>query len=743
MITITNRLQIQFNIEAIERDFVFIRIKRETKENKWVGASQLDSLFGKEFMAVATLFIDNKYAYAMFKKITNKKPVDIYTLISKARDSKLFDDDTAITKVIPVDNKERTDGYIRGAWLVQILFNYLASSKSRYEKYQFCNLTGLLLVVFQSPHKKGHLDIAKIKIDAKDEDWFLNVSIVRYRSLSDINIELARIKDPRRKDQLEKALKKPYYRFEGTTSTYTFRRHLPSDGEFDINSTYVECGKTNEKASLPFLEFANVEAFNKSRAGIFHNIFNLAQKDLSEYISIDLLGRDAVDYCELKNSLIKDPKQMNLILADQKIHIVDKVSSEESRAIIDYSKEIIMKEYDLPSKIITVGNEDKSNKLNIRIIHEESYYIKNNIVDEYKRSDLSINRQNITIESLKFQTKAIKNIIETSVKELLIKKDITDLKFSLFEWDKLGLSGTWTFAAWDEDEENVIFMEILHDGQFSFSRRSQDCDLFNISQFDAYLEYMSYKKSDTKESATYDEDDVNQKRKKKPNLEGLVISNEGDINQIFLTQEITLPDLERIHTLLSEREVSFPEEISTGYALWEIVQQFLKTHSVSSQQGFNILLDELKGFGSNAVDKNEFYKLIGKHLSKSGKAVKGKDPEKLRDYFWEMHGVRFIFPKDNRSKEEIFDATVDIKYFGETDNEAYYFVGCSKASIQSSLKDSCHLRKIVAVNKDSKLVFQQLLPTMDVDFVRTGQSTVIPFPFKYIREYMAMNKQEE
>jgi hypothetical protein len=50
------------------------------------------------------------------------------------------------------------------------------------------------------------------------------------------------------------------------------------------------------------------------------------------------------------------------------------------------------------------------------------------------------------------------------------------------------------------------------------------------------------------------------------------------------------------------------------------------------------------------------------------------------------------------------------------------------------------LRKIVAVGKDSKLVFSQLLATMDVDFVRTGQSTVIPFPFKYIREYIEMNK---
>ena len=52
-----------------------------------------------------------------------------------------------------------------------------------------------------------------------------------------------------------------------------------NDGELDINSTYVECGKTNEKASLPFLEFGSVEAFNKSRSGIFYNIFNLAKKD--------------------------------------------------------------------------------------------------------------------------------------------------------------------------------------------------------------------------------------------------------------------------------------------------------------------------------------------------------------------------------------------------------------------------------------------------------------------------------
>ncbi|WP_041232914.1 hypothetical protein [Cylindrospermum stagnale] len=68
------------------------------------------------------------------------------------------------------------------------------------------------------------------------------------------------------------------------------------------------------------------------------------------------------------------------------------------------------------------------------------------------------------------------------------------------------------------------------------------------------------------------------------------------------------------------------------------------------------------------------------------------------------------------------------------EKDAYYFVGDRRDKVQFSFKDACHLRQIVAVN-GSKLIFRELLPTMDVDFVRTGQSTVIPFPFKYIREY--------
>ena len=40
---------------------------------------------------------------------------------------------------------------------------------------------------------------------------------------------------------------------------------------------------------------------------------------------------------------------------------------------------------------------------------------------------------------------------------------------------------------------------------------------------------------------------------------------------------------------------------------------------------------------------------------------------------------------------------------------------------------------------DSPNMFDKRLPLMDVTFVRNEQLTVIPFPFKYLREYVNDN----
>ncbi len=55
--------------------------------------------------------------------------------------------------------------------------------------------------------------------------------------------------------------------------------------------------------------------------------------------------------------------------------------------------------------------------------------------------------------------------------------------------------------------------------------------------------------------------------------------------------------------------------------------------------------------------------------------------------------------------------------------------------LQYTANNATLIRKAEPVS-GSAPIFNDLLPLMNVMFVKNGQLTVIPFPFKYIREYM-------
>ncbi|MEH2289456.1 hypothetical protein [Nostoc sp.] len=295
----------------------------------------------------------------------------------------------------------------------------------------------------------------------------------------------------------------------------------------------------------------------------------------------------------------------------------------------------------------------------------------------------------------------------------------------MFDWGKLKLKGIWTFAAWDDDTNHVIFMEIQPNGNFEFYEIDGQDILLHWQKFEKYRKFMT-------EGSSGD---------KIEKLEGLVISDADDINQIFITDEISIPDLYKIEAILREVETELPENKQNGNELADIVEEFLQEPSDLDIEKFKLLSLELIKIGSQPISKGDFKSLIAQYLGTTRK-VGDKDIDvsstseatRFRDYLLDQYQIRLKFPQDNQSKEDLFDASLNIKYFGETEKEAYYFVGDRREKVKFSFKDACHLRKIVAVD-DSKLIFRQLLETMDVDFVRTGQSTVIPFPFKYIREY--------
>lgn len=81
----------------------------------------------------------------------------------------------------------------------------------------------------------------------------------------------------------------------------------------------------------------------------------------------------------------------------------------------------------------------------------------------------------------------------------------------------------------------------------------------------------------------------------------------------------------------------------------------------------------------------------------------------------------------------------DIHSF-ELDGVYHYFVGAVGYTMRLSVQSAANIRKVIPVN-GSELFFDRLLPLMEVLFVRNNQLTVLPFPFKNLREYIAMEEQ--
>lgn len=92
--------------------------------------------------------------------------------------------------------------------------------------------------------------------------------------------------------------------------------------------------------------------------------------------------------------------------------------------------------------------------------------------------------------------------------------------------------------------------------------------------------------------------------------------------------------------------------------------------------------------------------------------------------------------KISRSKDSLikyFGGCLDI-YFKNTGDCILYSSGQIGIGMNTTIAKASHVRKIVSY-KEADLFFQDYLETMNVTFIRNGQLTVIPFPFKYLREY--------
>lgn len=108
--------------------------------------------------------------------------------------------------------------------------------------------------------------------------------------------------------------------------------------------------------------------------------------------------------------------------------------------------------------------------------------------------------------------------------------------------------------------------------------------------------------------------------------------------------------------------------------------------------------------------------------------------EKINDEFKIDRTHKF---RSEEGRDEFLNACLDIKMF-DKDGGKYYFVGTIGLGMQSSIPNAVNIRRIEPYD-GAPLFFEKLLPLMNATFVRNQRMTVIPFPFKYLREWVSLD----
>lgn len=91
--------------------------------------------------------------------------------------------------------------------------------------------------------------------------------------------------------------------------------------------------------------------------------------------------------------------------------------------------------------------------------------------------------------------------------------------------------------------------------------------------------------------------------------------------------------------------------------------------------------------------------------------------------------------RSKESREELLSGVVDINLY-EINNKSFYSVGIQGYGMQTSIPKASHLYEVDVIQGHNFI--KELMETMAVSFVKYKSFTVMPYPIKYLNEYILM-----
>jgi len=662
---ISNELNVTFNYSKIDEDFDIYCISTSDKYIKG-GAEFLDI---DDIKISSIVFEKGNSFYAMIPKDTTSRSLFIKLLNSKD-DGNSLSLKAVLSKDVPANI------------MAQLFLNALTSPTDKI--LSFNNLSGKLLC-FRAEwldKRKENMHCIEIKITKN-----LDIKIIAHR-MSAVALKKWMNFGKRKFEE--------YPQYEFSYNNHTLRR--VSKESRNRKENFIMKPVNNEKGFVTFFDFSDYKKFTCTKIGVLYEMLDVLNKEYGEYIDIKFKRYKIDDVLKCKRKKLESYIEIvaNEIIK-QGIHFVDEVKTSTSK---DYLSDIVSKVKEIvPDAECSIGEELMKEKLNIRYIHDKSFYeAYDSDPHQDEMKDYAV--QHITVENFKSDSDAvIKNIL----KELVIKNDLNIGKITLDDWNKLGFKNDWLFCV--QSDEKYYFMTVHNDGTFTID--TAKLELFTESKYDKYIEQFS----------------VNN------DIIGLISDSDGNINLIKNTDLYSIPDFSFIGDIL--KNVAEDEKF-TGSDLKVWMEDLENT--TDNMNTSTILIDTIpKIDDAKEYSKAEIMGLLKPYKSRAAK-------KEIVNYVFQNTGkLIYSYMRGEEEKNEFLSGNIDINYIKESDNSALFSVGEIGNSMNYSIDRASVLRRIEAV-EGSRLFFRDLLPLMGVEFVRNGMLTVLPFPFKYLREYILKDK---
>lgn len=496
--------------------------------------------------------------------------------------------------------------------------------------------------------------------------------------------------------KFEKRKLQDFPQYEFSYNNNTLKR--VSNENKDRRENFIIKPVDGERGSITFFDFTDYETFSCTKMGVLYDILNALHDEFGKYIRVKFKQYSIDEVLEYKRAsleLYKDIVKKEVL--NSGINIVDVVHSETSEDYLQDVADGINKI--IPEAKCSVGKRLSKKKLNVRYIHDKSFY-SDSEVDPHQESMEDYVVQHITVENFKHQSSAaVYNIL----KELVIKKDIATGKITLVDWSQYGYKADWLFGV--VVDGTYYFMTIHPDGSFKIEALKRN--LFTMTEYDKYMDYFGL-----------NEENKNDYR----GVIGLVKDAEGNINLIKDTNMYSMPDYTAMGDVLKNvaSEGRFPgKDVVTWLRLVMDTTDKIKVHAE-----LDIVIPH--------IDVNAEYTKANVMGLFKGITTK----KEVVRYVFENTGIMlYAYLRGEEERREYLSGNIDINYFDYDDTHAKYSVGEIGNGMKYTIERASVVREIQAV-EGSKLVFKKVLPLMGVEFVRYGMLTVVPFPFKYLREYI-------